>query len=72
MSHTQKEKKALLNRVRRLRGQLDGLERALEEEQGCYEVLQQIAAVRRRSRHIVGQRIGQENDDERGLQRQHE
>ncbi|MFB1011643.1 MAG: metal-sensing transcriptional repressor [Thiopseudomonas sp.] len=40
MSHTQKEKKALLNRVRRLRGQLDGLERALEEEQGCYEVLQ--------------------------------
>ena len=55
MSHTQKEKKALLNRVRRLRGQLDGLERALEEEQGCYEVLQQIAAVRGAVNGLMGQ-----------------
>ena len=55
MSHTQKEKKALLNRVRRLRGQLDGLERALTEEQGCYEVLQQIAAVRGAVNGLMGQ-----------------
>ena len=55
MSHTQKEKKALLNRVRRLRGQLDGLERALAEEQGCYEVLQQIAAVRGAVNGLMGQ-----------------
>lgn len=46
MSHTQQDKQALLNRVRRLRGQLDGLERALQEEQGCYPILQQIAAIR--------------------------
>lgn len=46
MSHTLKEKKALLNRVRRLRGQIDALERALEDEVGCYPVLQQISAVR--------------------------
>ena len=46
MSHTQKEKRALLNRIRRLRGQLDGLERSLNDEQSCYDILQQIAAVR--------------------------
>jgi len=46
MSHTQKEKRALLNRIRRLRGQLDALERSLNDEQECYEILQQIAAVR--------------------------
>lgn len=55
MSHTQKEKRALLNRVRRLRGQLDGLERALNEEVGCYQILQQITAVRGAVNGLMGQ-----------------
>ncbi|MGL4207393.1 MAG: metal/formaldehyde-sensitive transcriptional repressor [Aeromonadaceae bacterium] len=55
MSHTQKEKQALLNRVRRLRGQLDGLERALNEEVGCYQILQQITAVRGAVNGLMGQ-----------------
>jgi DNA-binding FrmR family transcriptional regulator len=46
MSHTIKEKSKLLGRVRRIRGQVEALERALEEERGCPEVMQQIAAVR--------------------------
>ena len=46
MSHTLKHKKPLLNRVRRLRGQLQALERALDEETGCYPILQQITAIR--------------------------
>lgn len=46
MSHTIREKAKLLSRVRRIRGQLEALERALEAEKGCAEVLQQIAAVR--------------------------
>lgn len=46
MSHTTREKSKLLSRVRRIRGQVEALERALEAEQGCAEVLQQIAAVR--------------------------
>ncbi len=33
-------------RVRRIRGQLDALERALEEGADCAPVLQQLAAVR--------------------------
>jgi DNA-binding FrmR family transcriptional regulator len=46
MSHTIKEKGKLLSRVRRIRGQVEALERALEDERGCAEVMQQIAATR--------------------------
>ena len=46
MTHTLHDKKKLVNRVRRLRGQLDGIERALEEERECSGILQQIAACR--------------------------
>ncbi|HET9978882.1 MAG TPA: metal/formaldehyde-sensitive transcriptional repressor [Ktedonobacterales bacterium] len=46
MSHTIKEKGKLLSRVRRIRGQVEALERALEDERGCTAVMQQIAAVR--------------------------
>ncbi|MGM3273530.1 metal/formaldehyde-sensitive transcriptional repressor [Ralstonia sp. 24A2] len=46
MSHTIREKQKLLNRVRRIRGQLDAIERALEDEQGCVSVLQQITSCR--------------------------
>ncbi len=46
MSHTVKQKGKLIARVRRIRGQVEALERSLEAEQGCTEVLHQIAAVR--------------------------
>lgn len=46
MTHTVKHKKQLLNRVRRLKGQVEGLERALQSENGCFMILQQIAAIR--------------------------
>lgn len=46
MGHTVDDKKPLLNRVRRIQGQLSSLEKALEAEVGCAQVLQQIAAVR--------------------------
>jgi DNA-binding FrmR family transcriptional regulator len=46
MGHTVSEKAKLLARVRRIRGQVEGLERALESERGCNEVLQQIVAAR--------------------------
>jgi len=46
MSHTVRQKSKLLGRVRRIRGQVEALERALEAEKGCAEVLHQIAAVR--------------------------
>ena len=46
MSHTIREKQKLLNRVRRIKGQLDAIERALEDERGCADVLQQITSCR--------------------------
>ncbi len=46
MAHLIRDKKKLLNRVRRIRGQLDAIERGLEEEQECAPILQTIAACR--------------------------
>lgn len=36
----------LLNRVRRLEGQVRGVARMIEEDRDCNEILQQLAAVR--------------------------
>lgn len=46
MSHTTREKAKLLARVRRIRGQIEAVERALESEAGCSEVLHLLAASR--------------------------
>jgi FrmR/RcnR family transcriptional regulator, repressor of frmRAB operon len=46
MSHTIEEKQKLLHRVRRLRGQIEALERALEAEAGCTEVMKLLTAGR--------------------------
>jgi DNA-binding FrmR family transcriptional regulator len=46
MPHTIKEKKQLLTRVRRIKGQADALETALEQGGDCSAILQQIAAIR--------------------------
>jgi len=44
--HTIREKNKLLARVRRIRGQVEAIERALETEIDCADVLQVIASVR--------------------------
>jgi DNA-binding FrmR family transcriptional regulator len=46
MAHTVREKAKLLARVRRIRGQMDAVERALGAEIGCGDVLQLLASVR--------------------------
>ena len=46
MTHTIREKTKLLNRVRRIRGQIEAVERALDQEIGCADVLQLIAGAR--------------------------
>jgi DNA-binding FrmR family transcriptional regulator len=46
MAHTIRNKKELLNRVRRLQGQLAGVERALEAEHECDDLLHRLAACR--------------------------
>jgi FrmR/RcnR family transcriptional regulator, repressor of frmRAB operon len=46
MSHTVQEKQKLLARTRRIRGQIEAIERALENEAGCESIMHQIAASR--------------------------
>jgi DNA-binding FrmR family transcriptional regulator len=46
MSHVAKEKAKLVNRLKRLRGQIDAIERAIEADDECAEVLQQATACR--------------------------
>lgn len=44
--HTIREKAKLLARVRRIKGQIEATERALESEKGCADVLHLIAGAR--------------------------
>lgn len=46
MSHLTKQKTKLLARVRRLKGQIEAIERSLEAEAPCGEVLNLVASVR--------------------------
>jgi DNA-binding FrmR family transcriptional regulator len=46
MAHTIRDKAKLLNRVRRIRGQIDAIGKALEDERDCSMILQLIAACR--------------------------
>lgn len=46
MSHVAAEKQKLLNRLKRLRGQIDALERAIDGDVECARVLQQATACR--------------------------
>lgn len=57
MSHTIRDKSRLLARVRRIRGQVEALERALDAEQECGAILHQIAAVRGAVRGLMGEVI---------------
>jgi len=46
VTHTLKGKAKLLNRVRRIKGQVEAIERALEAEAVCADVMQQITSCR--------------------------
>ena len=46
MTHTVREKKKLLARVGRIRGQVEAIERALSEEADCERIMHMIAGIR--------------------------
>ncbi len=46
MSHTHAAKDQLIARVRRIIGQLEGVERLLQEDAGCEDVLHRVAGAR--------------------------
>ena len=46
MAHTARDKKKLLNRINRIRGQLNGIFKAVDEERDCGEVMLALASCR--------------------------
>jgi DNA-binding FrmR family transcriptional regulator len=46
MSHTIRQKQKLLARVRRIRGQVEAIERALDSEAQCEQIMHLIAGTR--------------------------
>lgn len=46
MAHTAADKKKLIDRVRRIRGQIEAIEKALEDERDCSVILHNIAGCR--------------------------
>ena len=46
MAHTTRDKQKLLARLRRIRGQIDGIERALNGEADCDQIMHLIAGAR--------------------------
>ena len=53
MGHTVENKSKLLARVRRLKGQMEAIERALEAEASCAEILNLAASVRGATNGLV-------------------
>jgi DNA-binding FrmR family transcriptional regulator len=46
VSHLSREKLDLVSRTKKIRGQIDSVERALEKDAPCADVLQRLAAAR--------------------------
>ncbi|ABR80610.1 MULTISPECIES: metal/formaldehyde-sensitive transcriptional repressor [Gammaproteobacteria] len=64
MPHSPEDKKRVLTRVRRIRGQVEALERALEAGEPCIAILQQIAAVRGAANGLMGEMVEIHLNDE--------
>lgn len=76
MSHVVANQKRLLTRVRRLRGQVEALERVLSGKPDCLNTLTQIAAIRGAAQGLMleildghlREHIGEEPDAQRRAQ----
>ncbi|HEV2289347.1 MAG TPA: metal/formaldehyde-sensitive transcriptional repressor [Candidatus Acidoferrales bacterium] len=55
MSHLSREKLDLINRTKKVVGQLEAVQRALEEDAHCSDVLQRLAAARGAINSLMGE-----------------
>ncbi|HLJ23474.1 MAG TPA: metal/formaldehyde-sensitive transcriptional repressor [Candidatus Acidoferrales bacterium] len=55
MSHLSREKLDLLNRTKKIVGQLEAVGRALDQDEPCAEVLQRLAAARGAINSLMGE-----------------
>ncbi|MCR8969889.1 metal-sensitive transcriptional regulator [Facklamia sp. 7083-14-GEN3] len=52
--HKDKDKKNLLNRLKRAEGQLRGVQKMLEEDRDCMDIVTQLTAIRSSVDRIMG------------------
>lgn len=64
MPHSLEDKKRALSRVRRIKGQVEALERALESGDSCLTILQQIASIRGAANGLMGEMVEMHLKDE--------
>lgn len=57
MAHSQRDKKKLLSRINRLKGQLGSAARLIEGEEECYRVLQVLASCRGALNGLMGDMV---------------
>ena len=55
------EKELLLDRIRRAKGQVEGIEKMIEEDKGCVDTINQIMAVRAALTKIATKILAQES-----------
>lgn len=55
MSHVVQDKKKILTRIRKIKGQLEAVEKALSSEKDCFFVLQTLSACRGGLNGLIGQ-----------------
>jgi DNA-binding FrmR family transcriptional regulator len=55
--HTERDREKLIARVRRIRGQIEAVERSIEDEKGCFEILQTVTAARGALNSLVAEMI---------------
>lgn len=55
MAHTIKDQKKILDRVKRIQGQLNGIQKAVEGGENCSKILQTVASVRGAVNGLMGE-----------------
>ncbi|HFI0080231.1 TPA: metal-sensitive transcriptional regulator [Streptococcus suis] len=57
------DKKKMINRLKRAEGQLRGIQKMIEEEQECVDIVTQLSAVRSSINSMMGMVIAQKVQD---------
>ena len=59
MTHERADKRKLLNRTRRLRGQIEAIERALDGDEHCAELMRRLTAARGAINALMAEVLGE-------------
>ena len=55
MAHLHEDNKKIKSRIKRIKGQLEAVERSLDEDSDCFKVLQTLAACRGAMNGLLGE-----------------